>query len=233
MSLMFLLEDLLVVKKYGYLQDVRTFTKDGIICSITKVMTTEEIIRLIFSFLGGGLVAGLLDWFRANRSEKNARKISGLQGQIQNLYGPLQFFASQNESYFELNNEFLKAYQAEYEGKDWSQDETTQKNLKEETSTVLDIANDYIRLVTKNNESILEILRNNYSYIDPEDVAVFQQLIVDYTRLKTEWHENSGMKTPLRIYRHIGEISFMRPEFINRVKEKFNAKKEKFDLLIS
>lgn len=196
-------------------------------------MTAEEIIRLIFSFLGGGLVAGLLDWFRAHRSEKKARKISDLQAKIQNLYGPLQFFASQNESYFELNDKFHKAYQAEYVGKNWSQDETTQKHLEQETKQTLDIANTYIRMVTKNNENILEILRNNYAYIDPEDVEVFRQLVVDYTRLKTEVGESGRLNTPLRIYEHIGSISFMRPEFIKRVKEKFNAKKRELDSLIS
>lgn len=195
-------------------------------------MTTEEIIRLIFSFLGGGLVAGLLDWFRAHRSEKKARTVSDLQAKIQNLYGPLQFFASQNESYFELNKKFLEAYEAEYEGKNWSQDEATQKNLEQETTQTLEIANAYIKMVTKNNESILEVLRNNYAYIDPEDVKVFRQLVVDYTRLKTEVSESGRLNTPLRIYKHIGSISFMQPEFIERVKERFYSKKKELDSYI-
>jgi hypothetical protein len=97
----------------------------------------------------------------------------------------------------------------------------------------MDIANAYIRMVTKNNESILEALRNNYAYIDPDDVDVFRQLVVDYTRLKTEFGESGHLNTPLRIYRHIGSISFMRPEFSKRVKEKFNAKKRELDSLIS
>lgn len=195
-------------------------------------MTTEEIIRLILSFLGGGLVAGLLDWFRVHHSEKKARKISNLQAQIQNLYGPLQFFTSQNESYFELNDKFHKAYQAEYVGQNWSQDAETQKAVGQEATQTLDIANIYIEMVTKNNESILEILRNNYAYIDPEDVEVFRQLVVDYTRLKTEVGKSGRLTTPLRIYEHIGSISFMRPEFIKKVKEKFNAKKRELDSLI-
>ena len=195
-------------------------------------MTTEEIIRLILSFLGGGLVAGLLDWFRVHHSEKKARKISNLQAQIQNLYGPLQFFTSQNESYFELNDKFHKAYQAEYVGQNWSQDAETQKAVGQEATQTLDIANIYIEMVTKNNESILEILRNNYAYIDPEDVEVFRQLVVDYTRLKTEVGKSGRLTTPLRIYEHIGSISFMRPKFIKKVKEKFNAKKRELDSLI-
>ncbi len=196
-------------------------------------MTKEEIIRLIFSFLGGGLVAGLLDWLRNYFSEKKVQKISNLQAKIQNLYGPLQFFASQNESYFELNNKFHDAYQAEYVGKNWSQNEVTQKNLDQETSKTLDIANAYIGLVTQNNEKILEVLRNNYSYIDADDVEIFRQLVVDYTRLKTEVDESGRLNTPLRIYEHIGSISFMRPEFIKRVKEKFDSKKKELEFLMS
>lgn len=196
-------------------------------------MTTEEIIRLVFSFLGGGLVAGLLDWFRANRSEKKVRQVSALQNQIQNLYGPLHFFALQNESYFELNDKFLKAYKNEYEGQNWSRDETTQANLRKETTQVLDIANAYIALVVKNNESILELLRNNYAYIDPDDIEMVQQLIVDYTRLNTERDESGRLKTPIEIYHYVGEISFMRPEFIKRVKEKFYSKKKRLDELVS
>jgi len=196
-------------------------------------MTGEEIIRLIFSFIGGGTIAALLDWFRTYLSEKRARKVTNLRAQVQNLYGPLQFFASQNESYFELNKKFLEAYQAEYEGKSWSQDEATQRNLERETAQTLEIANTYIKMVTKNNESILEVLRNNYAWIDPEDVEVFRQLVVDYTRLKTEVSNSGRLNTPLRIYKHIGDISFMRPEFISRVKEKFDAKKKELNSLIS
>ena len=193
----------------------------------------RDCVRLVFSFLGGGLVAGLLDWFRAHRSEKSVRQISALQNQIQNLYGPLHFFASQNESYFELNDKFLKAYKSEYEGQNWSKDESTQSNLRKETTQVLEIANAYIPLVTKNNESILEVFRNNYAYIDPDDIDIFRQLVVDYTRLKTERDEAGTLKTPIEIYQYVGEISFMRPQFIERIKEKFNSKKKKMDTFIS
>lgn len=143
------------------------------------------------------------------------------------------FFASQNKSYFELNNKFHAAYQTEYVGQNWSDDDLTQERLGEATSKTLDIANAYIRIVTQNNERILDVLRNNYSYIDPDDVEVFRQLVVDYTRLKTEVDESGRLNTPLEIYEHIGDISFMRPEFIGRVEEKFNSKKKELESLIS
>ena len=196
-------------------------------------MTTEEIIRLIFSFLGGGLVAGLLDWLRANRSEKKARKVSALSAQIQNLYGPLQFFSSQNESIFKHHDDLHAAYKAAYAGEKWSQDEDTQKNLKEQNNSHYNLLNAYIAIVVKNNDRILEILRGNYSYIDPDDIDIFQRFIVDHTRLKTEKDESGRLIPTLKVYSSLDEISFMRPEFINRVKEKFNAKKQEMDLLVT
>ena len=196
-------------------------------------MSEEEVIRLIFSFLGGGLVAGLLNWWRAARSERKARQIESIRSQVQKLYGPLQFFTSQNARLFKLNEKFHTAYSAEYAGKQWSQDQTTQESLKRETSEVLNIANEYIEQVKKNNERILEILENHSSLIDPADVEVFSQFIVDYTRLKTETDNSSRLTTPFRIYKHIGIISFMRPEFINAVERRFNEKQAKLEKLLN
>lgn len=196
-------------------------------------MTTEEIIRLIISFLGGGLISGIINWLRSHHSEKKAQKISNLQAKIQNLYAPLQFFALQNENYFELNKQFHAAYQIEYEGENLSRDETTHKHLEQESKLTLNIANKYIKMVTENNEKILEIIKNNYAYIDSDDVEVLSKFIVDYIRLKTETDDFGRLNTPLQIYEHIGSISFMRPEFITHIKEKFNTKKKELDALVS
>lgn len=38
-------------------------------------METEEIIRLIFSFLGGGIVVGLMEWIRLNSNEKKTESL--------------------------------------------------------------------------------------------------------------------------------------------------------------
>jgi hypothetical protein len=194
-------------------------------------MTTEEIIRLIFSFLGGGLVSGILNWIRVSRSEKKDRRIKDLNDQIRNLYGPLYFFTSQNEKCFKLNDSILKAYHTEYVEEKYSQDDHTQHNLLKKTTLTLDLANAYVGLVTQNNEKIIEILKSNYSYIDPEDIDIFQQFVVDYNRLKTERDESGRLQTPLEIYQHVGEISFMRTEFIKQVSAKFISKKNKIDSL--
>jgi hypothetical protein len=192
-------------------------------------LSTEEIIRLVFSFLGGGLVSAITQWVRSARSERKERRIKYLTGQIQNLYGPLFFLTSQNESYFKLNRAFHGAYGTEYIGQNWSKDSITQERVKEAASQTLSLANTYVDLVVTNNDKILALLQQNYSYIDTDDVEVCQSLVVDYTRMKTEMDDDGKLVTPMRIYGHIGEISFMRPEFMERVKTKFFAKKDEIE----
>ena len=192
---------------------------------------SNETLNLIFSFLGGGVVVAIFDWIRINKAEKISRRLDFLNNQIRHLYGPLYFFTSQNEKCFELNDSILKAYRKEYVQEKFSKDPYTQENLKKEVMITLDVANAYVSLATQNNEKIIEILRDNYSFIDPEDVDTFQQFVVDYNRLKTERDESGKLKTPLEIYMHVGEISFMRPDFIQRVKTKFNSKKTEIENL--
>jgi hypothetical protein len=146
----------------------------------------NNTLNLIVSFLGGGVVVAIFDWIRINKAEKRSRRLATLSDQLQNLYGPLYFFTSQNQRLFDLNDSILKAYQKEYVEEKWSKDEHTQKKLKKNTTTTLDLANAYVALATENNDKIIEILKNNYSFIDTDDVDIFQQFVVDYTRLRTE-----------------------------------------------
>ena len=67
-------------------------------------------------------------------------------------------------------------------------------------------------------------------YIGPDDVNDSKQLI-DYTRLKTERDESGKLTTPMQ-YEYIGEISFMRPEFIKMAKDKFGKKKMELESLL-
>ena len=71
----------------------------------------------------------------------------------------------------------------------------------------------------------------NFSLIDPEDVEVFGRFIINYTRRKTKWDEQYRLKTPPRIYREIGDVSIMGAEFMERVKDKFLAKRKELDAL--
>lgn len=192
-------------------------------------MPTEEIVRLIISFLGGGTVAGILSWIRADAIEKKARQIEKLSNQLHNLYGPLFFFVSQNDNMFKLNSTFQNAYKAEYENKDWSRKIINETFLKMQTSKVIDIAYKYMETVRHNNQKIVEILVNNYACIDPDDVDLFQNFMLDHTRMNTEVENDGTIQTPFEIYKRVGDISFMQPELIQRVQAKFYQKKRGLD----
>jgi len=195
-------------------------------------MSTEEVIRLVFSFLGGGVAVAILDWIRSNRAEKREAKVKFLDEQIRSLYGPLYYFVSQNELLFELDSRFHGAYNQEYVNKKYSQQEYTQENLKKETQETINIRNLYAEEVEENNKKIKEILDNNYPYIDRDDISDFAKFSEHHIRLQKERDQNGRLKTPLRVYRHVGDISYLRPEFANRVKKKFFQKKDELDKLV-
>ena len=194
-------------------------------------MANDELVRLVISFLGGGAVAGILNWLRSVSSEKKGRQAAYLSEQIQNLYGPLFFFTSQNEDMFNLNKTFQGAYSAEYVDQKWSQDSHTQENLRADTTITLDIANRYVSVVKTNNEKIVELLTEKYAYIDPQDVETFKHFIVDHTRMKTEINEEGTLETPFMIYKRVGDISFMCPEVIELVRKRFHEKKRQLAAL--
>ena len=186
----------------------------------------DEVIKYGFSFLGGGVIAGLISWARIAKSEREARRSDYIRQQLENLYGPVYFFASQNEKLFALSRKFLGAYSEWFEGKNWSPERQTQKNLEEQSASTIDIANHYITIVTENNEEIMRILRQNAQYMDAEDVEVFQDFAVHHLRLNTERDEEGKLKTPFMIYRKVGNISFMKQEFIEFAKSRFGKKSD-------
>ncbi len=191
-------------------------------------MPAQELMNLVFSFLGGGLIVGILDWVRSTKSEARARRAVMLSDQLTHLYGPLYFLTSQNAALFELSRSFHAAYSAEYVNQKFSQNPGTQASLHEQTSRTLSLENQYIGIVKDNNDRIAELLRSAYSYIDPEDAPFFRQFSVDYLRLRTEIDLDGKLLTPSVIYGHIGDISFMRPSFMERIQKQFEAKKREF-----
>ncbi len=112
-------------------------------------MKVEEIIRLIISFLGGGLVIGILAWVRTNRAERIGRRVAFLRDRIEHLYAPLHFFATQNRSFFELNDKLHQAYTEEFIDKKWSNNRATQENISKQADATLELTNEYIKLVTR------------------------------------------------------------------------------------
>jgi hypothetical protein len=195
-------------------------------------VTTEEIVRYVMSFLGGGVVVAVGNWIHATRTAQRTGELDRLRQQLEVVYGPCFFFTCQNEKMFELNTSIQNAYSAHFVGKDWSPDEQTQESVRRETKDTLDLANEYVMRVTKNNERVMEILERGWYLIDPDDIPVFAQFQVDFTRMKTEIHGKMRNRMPHEIYERVGGISFMRPEMIERVKQKVQSKQSRISSLL-
>ncbi|MFD0682355.1 MULTISPECIES: hypothetical protein [unclassified Paenibacillus] len=190
--------------------------------------TKLNILSLIISFIGGGAVGAILNWIRADLADKKTRRIKYIEDQLKNLYGPLYFVISQSAKLFEIERKYQQAYKEEFIDKQYSREKLTQDRLNDEATKTLDIRNEYINQVRLNNNKIKEILDNNFSYIDAEDIdLVVNYFYENYTRLQTEVRG----KVPFIIHNHIGDISFLRPEFIEGMKSKFLKKKEEVELL--
>ena len=186
----------------------------------------DEVVKLIISFLGGGVIAGLISWARISRTEREARKSEYIKSQVNNLYGPLYFFTSQNVQLLALSDDLMKAYDVEYIDQDWALDSETQEVANEESSATIDIANTYVRKIADNNTKIAELLQNNPQYIDPEDNDIFHKVVIDSLRNVVEKEESGKMRTPHMVYKSIGNIFYLREEFKDIVIAKFNRKNE-------
>jgi len=188
-------------------------------------------VSLVVSFLGGGVVSAIINRLYIARSEKRERKIKFLDDQLRKLYGPLYYFVSQTEKCFELHRNVLKAMDVFFQQK-WSNDDKTTQELKSGAEKSLDIVAQYIKEVIFNNQKIKEILDNNYSYIDHDDIDVFLLFIEHYLRSNTET-EKGALIVPQEVYKKIGNISLICPEFVEKVKSKFKNKKEELDGLLN
>jgi len=124
------------------------------------------------------------------------------------------------------------SYTKEYIEQQWSEEQLTQERVNESAGQTLGIANQYIDQVMANNDRVLTILEKNYSLIESDDIEIFKQFIVDLTRHKVEIDEAGRLQTPHEIYEHIGDISFMRTEFIETVDRRFQEKKTEVAKLV-
>ncbi len=188
----------------------------------------EEIIKSTLAYFGSGILGALLvagiQWARVSRSEKEKRHSEYVFNQISKLYGPLFFLTSQNQELFKLSNKILSAHREHFNGKNWSRDTNTQKTIKDESLSTIELSNEYISHVVKNNEEIIKILQENFSYIDADDIEIIRQFIVDTIRMNKEVREERLKKIPYEVYKSVGNISYSRPEFLTRIEEKFFKK---------
>ncbi|NBD25413.1 hypothetical protein [Paenibacillus glycinis] len=185
-------------------------------------------INVLVSFIGGGAVGAILNWIRADLADKRLRRIKYLEDQLINLYGPLNFIISQSSKLFEIESKFQRAYKDEYIDKTYSEEKLTQERLEEDVKKTIKIRNEYIIQVSENNLKIKELLDKSFSYLDGEDIdLVMNYFYENFIRLQTE----ERGKVPFIIHKHVGDISFLRPEFIEGIRMKFIKKKQEVEKL--
>lgn len=191
-----------------------------------KILETQIIgimVGAVITSLGGAWIVHLLDLRKLKKSY--------LLDQVQKIYAPLHFFVGQFELYWDLLEKLEKAYIEEYENGKWSEDEEEMKRANAEITQYFNIRHEYFQIIKQNNKKICKILRNNYGYIDWDDLEIFHGFVVNDVRSHVEFDEDGKLIIPRRIHSHlkkvfhIKNISCLPPEFADRVKDKFGIKK--------
>ncbi len=193
----------------------------------------NSMLWTFFVALFGGAVGAAVTVWSTRSLAKKERLCERLHFQLSLLYGPIYYKVLQNKTLFELNKKFLGACNKELKGKNWSQDPTTQKAVGEVEDTTIGLANAYIHEVVGNSERIRAILDKHFGLCDPKDINVFNLFYEHYIRYKIEFEESGKLKTPMGIYKHIGNISFIRPEFMQQIEERCRAKQDEYLQLTS
>jgi hypothetical protein len=159
-------------------------------------MPAEEIVRYGLSFLGGGIISAVGNWFYSSWSTRRAREVDLLQEQNRRLYGPLFFFTSQNEALFKLAGHVNEVRREYFEGRRWIDEAQVQEVLSKQHIATIQLGNIYVERVVKNNDKVMEILENNWHLVEPSDITILSRFQVDYTRYLVEAKEQATKEIP-------------------------------------
>jgi hypothetical protein len=188
-----------------------------------QLMTSQQLLQIALSFLSGGFVVTVLNWFREAASERKARRTQFVSEQLRLLYGPLYFYAAQNEKIAELGSAIDHAYKVEYCDTKWSSEPATQEAIGEEASKTIALLNRYSLIKRANNEKMVTLITENYSLIDLDDSEPFQEFVLASVRERAEVSEDR-LETPRRIYNHMGDIIYYSSTFVDLVRTRFVEK---------
>jgi hypothetical protein len=191
---------------------------------------TPDIPQLVVSFIGGGAASAAINWFHANRVAHREQEASFLSNQLAQLYGPLHFFASQNEQLFKLSDDVQQQYTEHFTGR-WSEQAAIQQSLDEAMMATIALSNSYIERVVENNARVSELLATNWHLVDPDDIEVFSRFQVHYTRYLHEVKQAGRAKIPFTIVMRLGPIPFMASEMIERVRSTFEKQQRRLQKL--
>lgn len=181
-----------------------------------------EVLQYVVSFLGGGAIGAVVSSLHAGALARRQREADQIGRQLEVLYGPLAFFVAQNEKLSALCGDIRSAFQAEFVATKWSTAKSTRDALRKDADDTIAVSNEYAGLIAANNRRVMEILERGWHLIDKEDAEEFAQFQVDYARHKTEFE--GALRMPLAIHTAVGEIPFVRPSMMQRMKRAADQK---------
>jgi hypothetical protein len=180
----------------------------------------SQPIELLIAFTGGGLLAALLSWARAERSENKTRAHELARLRLEKLYGPLYFLTERNRHLIEHIRNIHQATDEELISKNWANDETTRSRVNSSVMQSVGVANSYVVEIRKNNSAICELFGHHYSYIFQEDSHLFQKFALDHSRLEMEHPADSQLNIPYEVYKKLGLLRFIHPEVNDLVRNR-------------
>lgn len=170
------------------------------------------------------IVATTANWLKEILLDRRRRKRDFVELQLRCLYGPLHFFAEQNESIIDHMKRISAAADTELVEKKWSEQESTQARLSKVEDQTIGVGNRYADRAIQNGKKMTEVLQQNWSMVDPEDIDIFSRFQLHYMRLETERLVDPGEILPRVIHQHLGDIEILPREFADNIKNQFARK---------
>jgi hypothetical protein len=192
-----------------------------------SVIFWQSVICSAFSVLGSGLIVGVIGFLYNAKLDRKRRRAELLDAQLRELYGPLQFFASCSQNIYEHAWKIEEAYEQEFAAENASK----HSGRTEEIDATLNVNNEYFELINVNKQRMVEILTNHYALIEPDDAEAFAGLLIGSVRRDTEFNRLGGLKLPREIYKRLGDISCLPPEFVKVVERRYKEKKAELERL--
>ena len=180
---------------------------------------------MVGSVVGSGFIVALLNWFKEARSGARQRELSQVQEQLRLLYSPLHCLMSQNARFLRHHEKLLDAYKAAYEAREFSP-EGVEASLPGARDT-LELMNSYIAELTRTNARIAKVIEDNWSLMDPEDMDLFADFLLECKRVEVEGEAGKSKTLPYEIRRQVGGISYFTGEFLSRIESRWKSKRNR------
>jgi hypothetical protein len=194
----------------------------------------EWLKDALAAFLGNALCFALMGYLGKTWIEhrltgalaQRARRADYLRAQLTNLYGPLAFLIEASARCLESQKAIVE------KGSEYFSRYTSPGSARATTDMdlMLKTANRYIdERVQENNVKCIDLLRAQWGWLDHDDVEIAGRFIGEMDRLAVEFPDGRRL-LPLPLYvdgaldKALETPSFIRPEFIDRVREKLAAK---------